>query len=95
MLYLVSYDIPSTRAGNRRRVKVAKFLEGIALRVQLSVFELDIDPQKLGSVVAALEEKLDLEQDSIRVYPLCGTCAGKIQRLGIEAPVEAGTLMIW
>lgn len=95
MLHLVSYDIPSTPSGNRRRAKVAKYLEGIGLRVQCSVFELDIDPQKFGAVLAGIEELIELDEDSIRVYPLCGTCVAKVHRLGREAPLESAPVMIW
>jgi CRISPR-associated protein Cas2 len=95
MLHLVSYDIPSTKSGDRRRARLAKYLEGIGLRVQRSVFELDIDPQKLGNVLAAMAERLDEAEDSVRVYPLCGTCTGKVHRLGREAPLEGDPVMIW
>ncbi len=95
MLHLVSYDIPSTKSGDRRRAKLAKYLEGIGLRVQMSVFELDIDPQKLGSVIAAVAERIDEAEDSVRVYPLCGTCTLKVHRIGREAPLEGDPVMIW
>lgn len=95
MLHLVSYDMPSTPAGDRRRARVARYLEGIGLRVQLSVFELDIAPQKLGAVSQAIEDMLDLAEDSVRIYPVCGTCGGKLLRLGREAPLERSAIMIW
>lgn len=95
MLYLVSYDIPSTKSGDRRRSKVAKYLEGIGLRVQMSVFELDIDPQKLGSILTAVAERIDDAEDSVRIYPLCGTCVAKVHRIGRGAPLERDPVMIW
>lgn len=58
MLFLISYDIPSSTSGDRRRARLARYLEGIGLRVQMSVFELDISPEKLGSVCAAVEERI-------------------------------------
>jgi CRISPR-associated endonuclease Cas2 len=50
MLFLVSYDLPSSQSGDRRRARLARYLQSVGIRVQWSVFELDIDPQKLGSV---------------------------------------------
>lgn len=95
MLHIVSYDIPSTPQGDRRRSRLARYLEGIGLRVQMSVFELDINPEKLDSICAAIEERLNTDEDSVRIYPICGTCNGKLVRLGKSAPLERGTLMIW
>lgn len=95
MLFLISYDIPSTPAGDRRRARLARYLEGIGLRVQMSVFELDISPEKLGSICASIEERILLEQDTVRIYPLCGTCVSKVVKLGIEAPLEHCSVMIW
>lgn len=95
MLHLISYDLPSTPAGDRRRARLARYLEGIGLRVQMSVFELDIAPHKLGAICQVIEDLLDPEEDSVRIYPICGTCSGKHLRLGREAPLERCALMIW
>lgn len=95
MLYLLTYDIPSTQEGDRRRAKLARYLEGVGIRVQWSVFELDIDPMKLESVCHEVEQRIAPEEDSVRVYPLCATCASRHLRIGKDAPVERGTLMIW
>ncbi len=95
MLYLVSYDLPSSPQGDRRRARLARYLEGIGIRVQMSVFELDISPERLDSVGTAIEERIDPNEDSVRIYPLCGTCASKVCRLGREAPVENTALLIW
>lgn len=95
MLHLVSYDIPSTPAGDRRRARLARFLEGIGLRVQMSVFELDIAPQKLGAVCQQIEELVHDEEDAVRIYPVCGTCSSKILKIGQNAPLERSAVMIW
>jgi CRISPR-associated protein Cas2 len=95
MLHLVSYDLPSTPAGDRRRARLARYLEGLGLRVQMSVFELDIAPQKMPSICAGIEERIDTSEDSVRIYPLCGTCTAKVNRMGREAPLESAALMIW
>ncbi len=95
MLFLISYDIPSTPSGDCRRARIARYLEGVGLRVQMSVFELDISPEKLGGVCAAIEERILLEHDTVRIYPLCGTCAAKVIKMGVEAPLERCSVMIW
>ncbi len=95
MLFLISYDVPSTPGGDRRRARLARYLEGIGLRVQMSVFELDISPLKLSTVCSGLEERMLQEEDSVRIYPLCGTCTAKVLKLGREAPLERCAVMIW
>jgi CRISPR-associated protein Cas2 len=95
MLFLVSYDLPSSQSGDRRRARLARYLQSVGIRVQWSVFELDIDPQKLGSVCLEIEEKIDPDKDSVRIYPICGTCSAKHIRMGKEAPLERSELMVW
>ena len=47
MLVLVVYDIPD----DKRRTKLATFLEGYGRRVQYSVFECFMDLQEMKDVV--------------------------------------------
>jgi hypothetical protein len=55
MFYLVTYDIPSSGSGDRRRTQLAKRLEGFGLRVQYSVFEIEISPERLPAIIEELE----------------------------------------
>ncbi len=95
MFYLVTYDIPSSESGDRRRARVAKRLESYGLRVQFSVFEIEISPERLPKILAEIELLLESSEDSLRVYPFCGTCREKTLRLGVGAPCEHDSLMIW
>lgn len=95
MIFLVSYDIPSSKLGDRRRAALAKKLEGWGLRVQFSIFEVELDPQKLPLMIADLQDTIDATEDSVRVYPLCGTCMSRMTRLGVEAVVERAPVLIW
>ncbi len=63
MKTLITYDISNTK----KRNKVATLLEGYGLRVNYSVFELDIKPHKLNELLEELKEFMD-SGDSIRVY---------------------------
>ena len=85
MRYLISYDIPSTPQGDRRRARIARALENVGLRIQFSLFELDVATGAIEAVIDRLEEILDPETDSVRVYPLCGACVDKSQSLGVHA----------
>lgn len=68
-LYLVCYDFPATKPGNRRRAKVAKFLEGHGDRVQYSVFELRMkDAEEVLELERKLQKLIDDLVDSVRIY---------------------------
>jgi CRISPR-associated endonuclease Cas2 len=95
MLYLVSYDIPSTLGGDRRRARLARYLESLGLRVQWSFFELEIDPGKLKLILSEISDCLNPAEDSVRVYTCCATCAKQVHHLGQRAAVEHDALLVW
>lgn len=66
LLYVVTYDIPS----NKRRKKVSDLLEGYGRRVQYSVFECLLSAKKYAELQKRLRPRVNLEEDSIRFYPL-------------------------
>ncbi|HAY22284.1 MAG TPA: CRISPR-associated endonuclease Cas2 [Desulfobacterales bacterium] len=78
MFYAISYDIRD----NRRRLRVAKILKDYGERVQLSVFEADLDEKSLARLKKRLEKCLDLTADGLRLYPLCGACRPRIEIMG-------------
>jgi CRISPR-associated protein Cas2 len=91
MNYVVAYDI----VDDRRRYRVARFLEGWGRRVQKSVFECDLSAEELEKVCSQLKELLNLPEDRCHIYRLCGECAGKCLALG-EAfePAMNGTVVV-
>lgn len=80
MRFVISYDI----VNNRRRGKLAKILEGNGERVQDSVFEVEMSEQELRYLLQRLGMLINVSEDSLRVYPLCRSCAGKVIRTGIN-----------
>jgi CRISPR-associated protein Cas2 len=81
MLHLISYDI----ASDKRRAKVAKVLEAFGDRVQQSVFECDLSAAQLARLRERLARHLLNTEDSVRIYPLCGGCVGRLQVMGTGA----------
>ena len=63
MHILITYDIQSTK----NRTKLSTLLEGYGLRVNYSVFELDIDKKHLKVLMSNMK-KLAGKDDSVRVY---------------------------
>ena len=70
MLYIISYDSPD----NLRRLKLAKTLLDFGGRVQFSVFEARLDRELLEKLVDRIEKIVDESEDSVKIYPLCGSC---------------------
>jgi len=63
MKILLTYDIVDTK----KRSKIAILLETYGMRVNYSVFELDIGKKRLDELIAKID-KLSQKEDSIRVY---------------------------
>jgi len=77
-LYLVTYDIPS----NKRRKKVSDLLEGYGKRVQYSVFECVLEPKKFTELKQRLRKRINLEEDSVRFYPLSKHTLNQVETWG-------------
>ena len=79
MFLLVVYDIPD----NRRRLAIDKILSSYGVRVNFSVFEVTA---KTKTHMMILREKLlttiDIEEDSVRIYPMDKKTAAEAEELG-------------
>jgi CRISPR-associated protein Cas2 len=78
MFYVISYDIPD----DPRRIKIANILEDFGDRVQYSVFECLLDQDLLEKMISRLEKVVKKDDDSVRVYALCGNCEKVIKVIG-------------
>jgi CRISPR-associated protein Cas2 len=77
-LWMICYDI----ADDRRRRKVERVLTGRGERVQWSVFECFLAPQELARLRHSLTASIDPTTDSLRYYPLCTWCQGRVEWAG-------------
>ncbi len=78
MLVIISYDIED----DKTRTRLAHQLKDFGPRVQFSVFEADVSEPELQKLNKMLS-KVDLARDdSIRLYRICESCAGKIKIWG-------------
>jgi len=84
MCYVIAYDIPD----DRRRTKVHKLLLGFGKWTQYSLFECFLSRKELVLLRSKLAEHLVAKQDSVRFYPLCASCLGKVETVGGPAPAE-------
>ena len=80
MHYVIAYDVVSSR----RRTKIMNALKNRGLRVQYSVFECELDRQRLEELKSELRGLLNLRTDSLKVYPLCEKCFFQAESMGVE-----------
>lgn len=77
--HVLSYDITN----DKRRRKLVKLMEQMALRVQYSVFETNLSGKEVRLLVQqSLEFVRPSEGDSLRIYRICKTCAEHFQQIG-------------
>lgn len=72
------YDIPD----DKRRGRVARILDDVAVRVQYSVFEGQMDEETFVHLLTRLEAVIVPEQDRVRIYRICATCKRQTVVLG-------------
>ena len=83
--YLIMYDITDPK----RLKKVAKYLEGYAYRVQLSVFESRMDEATYRKMRRGLARLVDDMFDTVLFFPLCDADWQKRERHGKGDDEEA------
>jgi CRISPR-associated protein Cas2 len=86
--YLITYDI----ASDSRRTRLSRLLEGYGDRVQYSVFEADLSRKDVQDILRSAENLVS-KGDSLRLYPACENCAGKVKTIG-RSYQPGGTLRI-
>ena len=96
MLVLVTYDVNTTTAAGRKRLRqVAKYCVAHGQRVQNSVFECLIDEAQYIALKSKLESIIDMETDSLRFYNLGNRYKDRVEHLGAKETFYLGdTIMI-
>lgn len=95
MMVLVSYDVATTSPGGARRLRrVARACTDFGQRVQLSVFEIEVDPAQWTALRARLEAIIDPDRDSLRYYYLGANWSRRIEHVGAKPAVDLGGPLI-
>jgi len=84
MHVLVSYDI----VNHKVRRRVMKLLKNFGHRVQLSVYECDLDEATYLRMKEGVEQLIDERLDSVRYYHLCKGCLRNVVICGWGAVLE-------
>ncbi|GAB2872934.1 CRISPR-associated endonuclease Cas2 [Streptomyces mayteni] len=86
---LLTYDVNTTTPAGRRRLrKVAKLCEGYGLRVQHSVFEIVADDRTLPRLLDDLNQLINQDTDSIRIYALPKDGFNTVRPLGTARIIQ-------
>jgi len=75
MHYVVAYDITN----DKRRKKLSDLLETYGVRVNYSVFEIELNETKKEKLLYEIELKklINPKYDSLRFYHICQNCIEK------------------
>jgi CRISPR-associated protein Cas2 len=85
MYVLVTYDVETTTpAGKRRLRQLARACLDYGQRVQLSVFELKVDPAQWAACRDRLLSAFDPDQDSLRFYHLGAHWENRVEHHGTK-----------
>jgi CRISPR-associated protein Cas2 len=81
-MVIIVYDIPN----NKKRTKLAHFLEGYGDRVQFSVFECFITLEEMRQLAEKVKTKVDPTEDNVRFYWLSSEAQSLVITIGSETP---------
>ena len=89
MMVLISYDVSTNSKEGRKRLRiVAKTCENYGVRVQLSVFECNVDPAQWTLLKNRLLDIYKPEEDSLRFYYLGRNYKRRIEHFGAKPAVD-------
>lgn len=96
MYILVTYDVQTeTPAGQKRLRKVARLCLNYGQRVQASVFECVLTEVQLAELKNELQQIIDSQNDSIRIYFLNKNSNKRIIAIGKNRTIDVeGCLII-
>lgn len=89
-LYLIAYDL----SNNKRRTKLHKALSGYGQWTQYSFFECFLTDKQLVSLRARIDQIIKVNEDNVRIYPVCASCQKKVETIGSKPPKENKLFLI-
>lgn len=89
MFVLVSYDVATaSKEGRRRLRRVAQTCLDYGQRVQNSVFECQVDPEKWARLRLRLLDEYNPAEDSLRFYFLGSNWRHRVEHHGSKPSVD-------
>jgi CRISPR-associated protein Cas2 len=95
MMIVVSYDVSTTSALGRKRLrKIARVCTDFGRRVQNSVFECHLDPTQWTMLRLRLLDLYSPHQDSLRFYYLGSSWRGDVEHHGARATEDPESALL-
>ncbi|OKH17959.1 CRISPR-associated endonuclease Cas2 [[Limnothrix rosea] IAM M-220] len=94
LLYLVIYDLPSTKAGDKRRKRLFDLLSGYGRWKQFSVFECFLTAKQFAQLQTTIEKLIKPDEDAVCIYVLDATAVKKAIAYGTTKPEEPGSIIL-
>jgi CRISPR-associated protein Cas2 len=89
MLVLVTYDVSIVSLGGAKRLRrIAKLCRDYGQRVQLSVFELEVETARWVDIKQRLIDLMNPDVDSLRFYYLGLKWQGKVEHIGAKPALD-------
>jgi CRISPR-associated protein Cas2 len=94
LFYLIIYDLPDTKAANKRRTRLHKLLSGYGKWTQYSVFECFLTAVQYAKLHTQLEKLIKPDEDSVRIYVLDAGAVKRSITYGSEKPRQDTAIVL-
>jgi CRISPR-associated protein Cas2 len=94
LFYLVIYDLPDTKAANKRRTRLHKMLSGYGKWTQYSVFECFLTAVQFAKLQIQVEKLIKPAEDSVRIYVLDAGALKRTIAYGSEKPRKDESIIL-
>lgn len=94
LFYLIIYDLPDTKAANKRRTRLHKLLSGYGQWTQYSVFECFLTAVQFAKLQTQLETLIKADEDSVRIYVLDAGAVKRTITYGSEKPRQTTAIIL-
>ena len=93
--YLIIYDLPDSKAANKRRTRLHKMLGGYGKWTQYSVFECFLNTVQFAQLQTKIEKLIKSDEDSLRMYVLDAGSVRRTITYGSEIPRQEQAIIIY
>lgn len=94
LLYLIIYDLPDSKAANKRRQRLHDLLCGYGRWTQYSVFECFLNAVQFAKLQQQIETLIKQEEDSVRIYVLDASAVQRAITYGSDKPRQEQTIIL-
>jgi CRISPR-associated protein Cas2 len=94
LFYLIIYDLPDTKAANKRRKRLHKLLSGYGKWTQYSVFECFLTAVQFAKLQIDIEKQIKPSEDSVRIYVLDAGSVKRTLTYGSDKPRQEAAIIL-